>query len=83
MDETGILNEGEIFCPVLNDHFHREIIIGQDVVIKRSPALHPGDIQLVNAVDVLAGSPLRRLHNCVIFSKRVKETSLACLAVVT
>ena len=70
MDETGILNEGEIFCPVLNDHFHREIIIGQDVVITRSPALHPGDIQSVNAVDVPAGSPLRRLHNCVIFSQK-------------
>ncbi|KAN0073538.1 RNA dependent RNA polymerase domain containing protein [Elaphomyces granulatus] len=70
MDETGILNEGEIFCPSLNEHSHREILVHKDVIVTRSPALHPGDIQLANAVDVPAGSPLRRLHNCVVFSQK-------------
>ncbi|KAL2007317.1 hypothetical protein VTN00DRAFT_8755 [Thermoascus crustaceus] len=70
MDETGILNEGEIFCSVLSDTFHREILVHKKVIITRSPALHPGDIQLVNAVDVPQDSPLRRLHNCVVFSQK-------------
>lgn len=70
MDETGILNEGEIFCPVLSDRFYRGILVRKDVVITRSPALHPGDVQLVNAVDVPEDSPLRKLHNCVVFSQK-------------
>ncbi|GAD91500.1 RNA-dependent RNA polymerase, putative [Paecilomyces variotii No. 5] len=70
MDETGYLNEGEIFCPVLNERNHREILVHKNVIITRSPALHPGDIQLVNAVDVPLNSPLRQLHNCVIFSQK-------------
>ncbi|KAL1965248.1 hypothetical protein VTN77DRAFT_6002 [Rasamsonia byssochlamydoides] len=70
MDETGILNEGEIFCPVLSDRSYREILVRKDVIITRSPALHPGDVQLVNAVDVPEDSPLRNLHNCVVFSQK-------------
>lgn len=70
MDETGILNEGEIFCPVLSERYHREILVHKNVIITRSPALHPGDIQLVNSVDVPQDSPLRRLHNCVVFSQK-------------
>lgn len=70
MDETGYLNEGEIFCPVLNERSHREILVHDNVVITRSPALHPGDIQLVNAVDVPKDSILRQLHNCVVFSQK-------------
>ncbi|KAJ9226183.1 hypothetical protein DTO027B5_5867 [Paecilomyces variotii] len=70
MDETGYLNEGEIFCPVLNERSHREILVRDNVVITRSPALHPGDIQIVNAVDVPKDSILRQLHNCVVFSQK-------------
>ena len=69
MDETGILREGEIFCPVLSEKGFREILVRKNVVITRAPALHPGDIQLVNAVDVPHDSPLRQLHNCVVFSR--------------
>jgi hypothetical protein len=68
MDETGILKEGQVFVPVLVDN-HREILVRDKVVITRSPALHPGDVQLVNAVDVPEDSPLRRLHTCVVFSQ--------------
>jgi hypothetical protein len=64
MDETNILNEGEIFCCT-----DKEIITGR-VTITRSPALHPGDVQFVNAVNVPPGSPLNALHNCVVFSQR-------------
>lgn len=43
-------------------------IITGNVVITRSPALHPGDVQCVSAVDVPLESPLRALHNMVVFS---------------
>ncbi|KAK2764926.1 hypothetical protein FQN54_008623 [Arachnomyces sp. PD_36] len=69
MDETGILREGEIFCPVLTERGFREILVRKGVVITRAPALHPGDIQIVDAVDVPYDSPLRQLHNCVVFSR--------------
>lgn len=69
MDETGILREGEIFCPVLTERGFREVLVRNNVVITRAPALHPGDIQIVNAVDVPSDCPLRQLHNCVVFSR--------------
>ncbi|KAK2861302.1 hypothetical protein FQN49_004341 [Arthroderma sp. PD_2] len=69
MDETGYLNEGEIYCTYLAEGGRREILVRNNVVITRSPALHPGDVQIVNAVDVPASSPLRKLHNCVAFSQ--------------
>lgn len=64
MDETDTLAEGEIHCRT-----DKEVIIGQ-VTITRAPALHPGDIQVANAVDVPDESPLNALHNCVVFSQR-------------
>lgn len=69
MDETGFLKEGEIYVPILNDRSQTEAIIGENVIVTRSPALHPGDVQLANAVDVPDGSPLRQLYNCVVFSQ--------------
>ncbi|KAI9674678.1 MAG: hypothetical protein M1817_001581 [Caeruleum heppii] len=64
MDETDTLAEDEIYC--CND---KEVIMGK-VTITRAPALHPGDIQIVNAVDVPEDSPLNALHNCIVFSQR-------------
>ncbi|KAF3483720.1 RNA-dependent RNA polymerase [Arthroderma uncinatum] len=69
MDETGYLGKNEIYCAYLAENGRREILVRNNIVITRSPALHPGDIQLVNAVDVPANSPLRKLHNCVAFSQ--------------
>lgn len=69
MDETGHLNEGEIFCTFLTDEGIREILVRDRIIVTRAPALHPGDVQYVNAVDVPANSPLRKLHNCVVFSQ--------------
>ena len=65
MDETDTLQEGEIYCSTLD----RSQILGR-VTITRSPAMHPGDVQWASAVDVDEGSPLKALHNCVIFSQR-------------
>ncbi|KKZ61292.1 hypothetical protein EMCG_04100 [[Emmonsia] crescens] len=69
MDETGILKEGEIFCTSLSDKGFREVLLNPSVVVTRSPAMHPGDVQMARAVDVPADSSLRRLHNCVVFSQ--------------
>ncbi|KAM0132168.1 hypothetical protein ACHAP3_006606 [Botrytis cinerea] len=69
MDETGILEEGEIYCCWIEDG-KRTTLVGSNVVITRAPALHPGDIQLANAVNVPSDSPLNRLYNCVCFSQK-------------
>ena len=73
MDETGYLKEGEIFCCFLTPEGYREILVRKNVAITRAPALHPGDVQVVNAVDVPEDSPLRRLHNCIVFSQHGKR----------
>ncbi|ERF76596.1 hypothetical protein EPUS_05869 [Endocarpon pusillum Z07020] len=69
MDETGIIEEGQIFCIVESDGKPR-VITGKDLMITRAPALHPGDIQLVTAVAVPNNSPLMKLRNCICFSQK-------------
>ena len=66
MDESGVLQEGEIYCPTHNET--GPSLVTGNVVITRCPALHPGDVQCVTAVDVPEGNPLRALHNVVVFS---------------
>ncbi|KAF2758120.1 RdRP-domain-containing protein [Pseudovirgaria hyperparasitica] len=67
MDETGILREGEVYCVTESDGARR-VLAGQ-VAITRAPAMHPGDVQVVTAVDVPDESPLSHLYNCVVFSQ--------------
>jgi hypothetical protein len=69
MDETGFLKEGEIFCSVIVDGVMK-ILTGNDMIISRAPALHPGDVQLANAVMPPANSPLLRITNCICFSQK-------------
>ena len=66
MDETGYLQEGEIYCSIQTEEGGQ--LVAGNVVITRCPALHPGDVQCVTAVDVPADSPLGALHNVVVFS---------------
>ena len=68
MDETGVLEEGQIYAFTQNES-EGQLITG-DVVITRSPALHPGDVQCVTAVNVPSDSPLQALHNVVVFSAK-------------
>ena len=68
MDETNYLKEGEIYIAVESEKTSREVVIGT-VVVTRAHALHPGDIRMAEAVDVPESSPLRNLHNCVVFSQ--------------
>lgn len=68
MDETKFLQEGEIYCSVVEEGVVR-YITGNDLIVSRAPALHPGDVQLVKGVMPPAGSPLLELHNCICFSQ--------------
>ncbi|KAL9096449.1 MAG: hypothetical protein Q9165_001446 [Trypethelium subeluteriae] len=70
MDETGYLNEGEIYVPIERKGEGRSVLTDGKVAITRSPAMHPGDVQLVHATDVPEDSPLNALKNCVVFSSR-------------
>lgn len=69
LDETGTLEEGEIYCTFTRDD-KKTVLIGDSVVITRAPALHPGDVQTANAVLVPEHSPLRHLTNCICFSQK-------------
>ncbi|KIV93880.1 hypothetical protein PV10_05059 [Exophiala mesophila] len=69
MDETGYLNEGEIFC-IVDDKSGPSIIVGSNLLVTRSPALHPGDVQIVRGVNVPHDSPLLSLRNCICFSQK-------------
>ncbi|KAJ3037013.1 hypothetical protein HDV00_002146 [Rhizophlyctis rosea] len=75
MDETGLLKEGEVFCQFTvpespGNEWHgkprKEIIRGTDGAVGRSPALHPGDIRRVMAVDI---PELHHLCDVVVFSQ--------------
>jgi len=68
MDETSVLNNGQVFCTFTKGN-KRQILVGKNLVITRSPALHPGDVQLVEAVNVPRDSPLLSLSNCICFSQ--------------
>lgn len=69
LDETGILEEGQVVV-VGNVDGVRKFITGERIMISRAPALHPGDIQLVDAIMPHPGSPLLNLANCVCFSQK-------------
>ena len=68
-DESGWLEEGEVFVTFTKEDYTKGMLNGT-VAITRSPALHPGDIQLVKAVSPPKDSHLRNLQNCVVFSQK-------------
>ncbi|KAI9027116.1 RNA dependent RNA polymerase-domain-containing protein [Phycomyces nitens] len=69
MDETGSLQEGEVFCQVTepSSQSSRKRIITGDIVVYRNPCFHPGDVRVVNAVDC---PKLRHLSDVVVFSSQ-------------
>jgi hypothetical protein len=70
MDETDVLEEGEVFIIMDTRPGVSSIVTGGNLIVTRSPALHPGDIQLVTGVSVPNDSPLRKLSNCICFSQK-------------
>ncbi|KAK3684108.1 RNA dependent RNA polymerase-domain-containing protein [Podospora appendiculata] len=74
MDETGFLEEGEVYFSYNTmDGRHEEPHGSCPVLVTRSPALHPGDIQLANYVIPPKGHPLTELWNCIVFSQKGKR----------
>jgi hypothetical protein len=69
MDETGFLEEGQIYCSFTVDGVSN-VLVGRDLIVTRAPALHPGDIQLAEGVMPPPDSPLLKLSNCICFSQK-------------
>ncbi|KAL2016497.1 hypothetical protein VTK56DRAFT_3460 [Thermocarpiscus australiensis] len=70
MDETGYLKEGQVYLTYdTMEGRHEEPPGDATVIVTRSPALHPGDVQLARNVIPPDGHPLRELRNCVVFSQ--------------
>ncbi|SPO03628.1 related to RNA-directed RNA polymerase (RdRP) [Cephalotrichum gorgonifer] len=75
MDETGFLNEGEVYVTYDKSYRgFRGVVDGTlrdgRVMVTRSPALHPGDIQFPIQRTPPANHPLLALKNCIVFSQR-------------
>ena len=68
MDETDFLKENQVYCTFTQDGRRKELDC--QVMVTRSPALHPGDVQVARAVPSPDSSPLKALANCVAFSQR-------------
>lgn len=64
-DEWGCLRAGEIYATILDERIGLLQPIEGKVLITRSPQVHPGDLQFVNAV---RRPELSHLHNVVVFS---------------
>ena len=67
-DETCWLSEGQVFVTSTKDGVQSNIT--GSVVVTRSPALHPGDLQIVEAVEPPKASALWALQNCIVFSQK-------------
>ncbi|KAI1129860.1 RdRP-domain-containing protein [Nemania abortiva] len=71
MDEFGYLGDEEVFITFDKQeedsypNLHNRLVI-----VTRSPALHPGDIQIRRAVVPPRGHPLLSLSNCIVFSQK-------------
>ncbi|KAL7623670.1 hypothetical protein AAE478_005222 [Parahypoxylon ruwenzoriense] len=76
MDEFCYLEEDQVYVTFDDGHLPgtRNLDLhGRLVLVTRSPALHPGDIQVRTAVVPPADHPLRSLTNCVVFSQQGKR----------
>ncbi len=64
LDEDIVLNYGEVFVQITNPETKQLQVITGKVFVVRNPCFHPGDILVLNAVDI------RTLHyrvDCVVF----------------
>uniref|UniRef100_A0A0A9DRF2 RNA-dependent RNA polymerase n=1 Tax=Arundo donax TaxID=35708 RepID=A0A0A9DRF2_ARUDO len=68
LDETRTLMYGEVFIQAssnANEH-HKFVVTGQ-VVVAKNPCLHPGDVRVLQAVNVPA---LHHMFDCVVFPQQ-------------
>lgn len=75
MDETGFLKEGEVYVCFderrgKSGELMDATLVDGPIIVTRSPALHPGDIQNVRMVTPPLGHALKRLRNCIVFSQK-------------
>ncbi|KAG1856675.1 RdRP-domain-containing protein [Suillus subalutaceus] len=75
-DEWGCLREGEIYATVFNERTGFVQSITGKVAITRSPQIHPGDLQVVRAVQ---RPELEHLKNVVVFSCEGERALASCL----
>ncbi|KIW21574.1 hypothetical protein PV08_02154 [Exophiala spinifera] len=68
-DETGWLKEGEVFVTFIDEKTKDHCCLNGSVAVTRSPALHPGDVQVVQAKAPPKDSSLWDLRNCIAFSQ--------------
>ncbi|KAH8921190.1 RdRP-domain-containing protein [Atractiella rhizophila] len=68
LDELGVLQENQIYCQVCDADGKKRTIVGR-CIIWRAPTRHPGDIQIVEAVDhpALAAA---ELPNVIVFNRK-------------
>ncbi|KAL1600457.1 hypothetical protein SLS60_006843 [Paraconiothyrium brasiliense] len=83
MDETEYLEEGEVFVTFDQASFigsHTLDLDNRQMLITRSPALHPGDIQIATNIIPPEHHPLRSLRNCIVFSQKGARDLPSCLS---
>ena len=76
-DIHGYLEEGEVFACVTIQETGKIHYLEGDVLVTRSPVIHPGDVRVVHAIGrPLLGSPFNTepLMNTVVFSVKGSET---------
>jgi len=68
-------------CIVRGEGGKRQYLKGS-IMISKSPTIHPGDVQIVEAIgEPPAGSPLRELVNCVVFSQKGRYFSILFISI--
>ncbi|CAL1408356.1 unnamed protein product [Linum trigynum] len=75
LDESRTLEYGQVFVQFSdfkNDRFSRSgvcrrCVLKGNIVVAKNPCLHPGDVRILRAVDVLA---LHHMVDCVVFPQK-------------
>ncbi|KEY67806.1 hypothetical protein S7711_04117 [Stachybotrys chartarum IBT 7711] len=83
MDEFGYLEDGQVYVAFDDEDFIHDRsnnLHNRRMIITRSPALHPGDIQLATNIVPPLSHPLRVLRNCLVFSQKGKRDLPSCLS---
>ncbi|CAL1273132.1 unnamed protein product [Larinioides sclopetarius] len=72
MDETGLLNENEVFVQFTKDISYGEttrdtVILNRTVLVTKNPCLLPGDVRKFRAVDI---PELHHIVDCIVFPQK-------------
>ncbi|KAI1797790.1 RdRP-domain-containing protein [Ganoderma leucocontextum] len=76
------LREGEVFACIDSPNESSLIYLEGDILVSRSPTIHPGDAQVVQAIGrPPAGTPLAKetLRNTIVFSTQGERPLASCL----